>query len=617
MNLEPAAGVMSTYQKIFALLTLKERHRGYLILVMILVMAILDTIGVASIMPFMSVLGNPNVVETNRWLNMAYTKLGFADPKSFLFFLGLVVFFALVVSIAFKALTQYALLRFTHMRNYSLSCRLFQGYLGRPYTWFLNRHSADLGKSVLSEVQQVIANVLIPAMQLLAHGAVALFLITLLIAVDPILALIMAFILCGAYFLIYMTIRKYLSRIGTDRVAANKERFQVAQEALGGIKEVKIFGREAAFFSRFTGPARRFAKHQANSQVASQMPRYLLEIVAFGGILMIALYLFRSHEQFSRVLPLLAVYAFAGYRLIPALQNVYQQLTKLRFGLPALDILHRDLMDTRDNEPAAKDRDQPALAPQTGVTLNNLHFTYPGAQTPVLKGISLHIPINSAIGLVGATGSGKTTTVDIILGLLSPQSGQLLVDGKEIIEPQPSDLSPRTLRAWQSALGYVPQQIYLSDDTVAANVAFGIPKKEIDMEAVIRAATIAELHRFVTRELPKGYETVVGDRGVRLSGGERQRVGIARALYHDPPVLVLDEATSSLDNVTEKYVIQAIKRMKGKRTIILIAHRLTTVRECDAIVLLDHGEIKAQGAYDDLVANNEQFRNMAAGVGTS
>lgn len=569
----------------------------------------------------MSVLGNPNVVETNRWLNMAYTRLGFTEPKSFLFFLGLVVFFTLVLSIVFKALTQYALLRFTHMRNYSLSCRLFQGYLGRPYTWFLNRHSADLGKSVLSEVQQVIANVLIPAMQLLAHGTVALFLIILLIAVDPILALIMALILCGAYFLIYMTIRKYLSRIGTDRVAANQERFQVAQEALGGIKEVKIFGREAAFFSRFTGPARRFAKHQANSQVASQMPRYLLEIVAFGGILMIALYLFRSHEQFSRVLPLLAVYAFAGYRLIPALQNVYQQLTKLRFGLPALDILYSDLMEIRSNEPVIKDPDQPALAPQTAVTLNNIHFTYPGAQTPVLKGISLHIPVNSAIGLVGATGSGKTTTVDIILGLLSPQSGQLLVDGKPIFHnpDQPSAARPnqQSLRSWQRALGYVPQHIYLSDDTVAANIAFGIPPKEIDMEAVIRAATIAELHRFVTRELPKGYETVVGERGVRLSGGERQRVGIARALYHDPPVLILDEATSSLDNVTEKYVIQAIKRMKGKRTIILIAHRLTTVRDCDTIVLLDHGEIKAQGPYDDLVANNEQFRNMAAGVGTS
>ncbi|MCF8131388.1 MAG: ABC transporter ATP-binding protein/permease [Deltaproteobacteria bacterium] len=576
---------------------------------MILIMAVLDTVGVASIMPFMAVLGNPDVVETNRWLALAYSHLDFSDPKSFLFFLGAVVFIALVVSIAFKALTQWVMARFTHMRNYSISCRLFEGYLNRPYAWFLNHHSADLGKSVLSEVQQVIGSVIMPAMQLLVHGSVAIFLIILLVLVDPVMALIVALILGGVYAFIYMTIRRYLSRIGTDRVLANKERFQVAQEALGGIKEVKVFGREDAFFRQFTGPSFRFARHQASNQIAGQMPRYLLEMVAFGGILLLTLYFFRVYGHFSKVLPLLALYAFAGYRLVPALQQVYGQLTRLRFGLPAMDILYRDFVEIKDNKVSMEDDDQPPLVLQTSIKLNNIHFTYPGAQAPVLKGISLDISVNSAIGLVGATGSGKTTTVDIILGLLSPQSGQLLIDDNAIFNNQQS------LRSWQRAIGYVPQHIYLSDDTVAANVAFGIPSQEIDMQAVIRAATIAELHRFVTQQLPKGYETVVGERGVRLSGGERQRVGIARALYHNPPVLILDEATSSLDNVTEKYVIRAIKKMKGKRTIILIAHRLTTVRDCDTIVLLDHGEIKAQGPYDDLVAKNEQFRKMATGGG--
>jgi ATP-binding cassette, subfamily B, bacterial PglK len=340
-------------------------------------------------------------------------------------------------------------------------------------------------------------------------------------------------------------------------------------------------------------------------------------MVAFGGILLLTLYLLRSYGHFSRVLPLLALYAFAGYRLVPALQKVYQHLAKLRFGMPAMHILYRDFMEIKDNQSTIEDSDQPRLVPQASITLDKIQFTYPGAQSPVLKGISIDIPVNSAIGLVGATGSGKTTTVDIILGLLRPQAGQLLVDGKPIFNnpDQLSAISPKPLlRSWQRALGYVPQNIHLSDDTIAANIAFGIPSEEIDMEAVIRAATISELHRFVIRELHKGYETVVGERGVRLSGGELQRVGIARALYHEPSVLIMDEATASLDNVTEKYVIQAIKRMKGKHTIILIAHRLTTVRDCDTIVLLDHGEIKARGTYDDLVENNEQFRNMAAGA---
>jgi ATP-binding cassette, subfamily B, bacterial PglK len=608
---------VSTYRKILHLLTKNERRRGYLLLCMILIMAVLDTVGVASIMPLMAVLGNPEIVETNRWLALAYNRLGFSEPKSFLFFLSVVVLVALVVSITFKALTQCGLICFTHMCNYSISCRLFEGYLNRPYAWFLNHHSADMGKSVLSEVQVVVHHVVLPFMQILAQGSVAFFMCILLVFVDPVVALIVGLSIGGAYAFIYMTMRRFLSRIGKDRALANQERFQLAQEALGGIKEVKIFGREKAFFQKFSGPSLRFVKHQIKNGIAGEMPRYLLEMVAFGGILLLTLYLLRSHGHFSRILPPLVLYAFAGYRLVPALQKVYQHLAKLRFGMPAMHILYRDFMEMKDNQSTIEDSDQPRLVPQASITLDKIQFTYPGAQSPVLKGISIDIPINSAIGLVGATGSGKTTTVDIILGLLRPQSGQLLVDGKSIFNnpDQPSAISPKPLlRSWQRALGYVPQNIHLSDDTIAANIAFGIPSEEIDMEAVIRAATISELHRFVIRELHKGYETVVGERGVRLSGGELQRVGIARALYHEPSVLIMDEATASLDNVTEKYVIQAIKRMKGKHTIILIAHRLTTVHDCDTIVLLDHGEIKAQGTYDDLVGNNEQFRNMAAGV---
>jgi ATP-binding cassette, subfamily B, bacterial PglK len=603
---------MLTPGKILALLSRDERRRGYLLLLMILAMALLDTVGVASIMPFMAVLGNPAAVETNRWLSAAYERLGFTDTGEFLFFLGTAVFMALIVSIFFKALTQWALLRFTHMRNYSISCRLFEGYLNRPYTWFLSRHSADLGKSVLSEVDKVVNGVVVQAMQLIAHGTVAVFLVALLVAADPVLAAIASLALGGSYALIYVTIRRYLSGIGRDRVAANKERFQVAQEALGGIKEVKIFGREKVFFDRFTGPAYRFARHQATNQVAAQLPRYVMEIVAFGGILLVTLYLFKSHGNFGRVLPLLGLYAFAGYRLLPALQQVYQHSAKLRFNLPALDILYRDILEFREDRPEVLESGP--LAPKKSITLEGVHFTYPGAQGPVLRGLNLDIPVNTAVGLVGATGSGKTTTVDIILGLLSPGSGRLLVDGKPVVDAEnPTPDSRELLRSWQRSLGYVPQHIYLSDDTVAANIAFGIRRDEIDMDAVVRAAKTAGLHDFVTGELPAGYETMVGERGVRLSGGERQRVGIARALYDDPAVLIMDEATSSLDNVTENYVIQAIRKMKGARTIILIAHRLTTVRDCDRIILLDHGEIKAEGTYRELAAHNAGFRRLAEG----
>jgi ATP-binding cassette, subfamily B, bacterial PglK len=594
---------MSTYKKILQLLTKKERRQGYLLLVMIPVMALLDTIGVASIMPFMSVLGNPEVVEANRWLAMAYTKLGFTETDSFLFFLGLVVFTALIVSIAFKVLTQWALLRFTHMRNYSLSCRLFKGYLGCPYTWFLNRHSADMGKSILSEVTQVINNVIIPAMQFLAHGCVALFIIILLIVVYPILALSVALVLGGAYFFVYISIRQYLSRIGKDRVVANRERFQVAQEALSGIKEVKIFGRELSFFSKFARPAYRFARYQASSHVIGQIPRYLMELVAFGGILLITLYLFRSYENFNRALPLLAVYAFAGYRLLPALQTVYQQLSKLRFGLPALDGLYKDILEFQENEQSIKGPVPKPLLLQNCIALKDIDFTYPGAHIPALQGLDMVIPAKSTIGLVGTTGSGKTTTVDVMLGLLWPDKGQVLVDDTPI--------TSENVLAWQRALGYVPQHIYLADDSVAANIAFGIPPEDIDMYAVAQAAKIAELHEFVTRDLSKGYNTLVGERGVRLSGGQRQRIGIARALYHDPDVLICDEATSFLDNVTEKAVIKAMQNLGQSKTIILIAHRLTTVEDCHLIYFIERGKVRAKGTYDELIEEDISFRNMA------
>lgn len=590
------------YRKILTILTPKERRRGFLLIVMILIMALMNTIGVASIIPFMSVLGQPEIVHTNKWLNKAYTTFGFSDPKDFLFFLGILVFAALVSSVMFKALTQYALQRFTQMRNYSLSCKLFKGYLNRPYIWFLNRHSSDLVLNMLSEVNQVINGVLIPIIQLFAHSTVALFLIILLMLVDPILVIIVALVLGGTYALIYLVIRKYLSRIGKDRVLANKQRFRVVQEALGGIKELKIFHRELSFFNRFTGPARRFSNHQANSNIASVMPRFLLEIVAFGGILLISLYLLKANGSFNHALPILSVYAFAGYRLLPSLQQIYSQATRLKFGLPALKSVYKDILELSENEQSLKKDDYNPLILKHSIKLKNICFTYPGAKTAAINNLDMTIPAKSTIGLVGSTGSGKTSVADVILGLLWPQDGQLLVDGNLV--------TPANRLVWQRSLGYVPQHIYLSDDTVKANIAFGIPEDRIDMGAVIRAAKIADLHDFVISDLQKEYETSVGERGVRLSGGQIQRIGIARALYHEPDVLILDEATSALDNQTEKLVMEAIHSTDKTKTIILIAHRLNTVKDCDVIFIIENGELVGKGTYNELLENNEFFKTL-------
>ncbi len=597
---------ISTVNKLLDLLTPNERRHAFLLVGMILIMALLDVMGVASIMPFMNVVANPQMVSTNKYLAAVYGYFGFESTKNFLVLLGMVVFIALVVSNGFKALTTYILLRFTHMRNYTIGKRLVAGYLRQPYDWFLNRHSADLGKTVLSEVQAVITGALVPLMQFLAHGAVALALLGLLVVVKPILAFIVAAVLGSAYAIIYSLLRRYLGNIGEDRVRANRERFEAVQEVFGGVKDVKVSGLEGAMLGRFEGPAKRFARRQAAFQVSSQLPRFAMEIIAFGGLLSVVLYLLVVSGSLLQALPVLSVYAFACYRLMPALQQVYIQLSNMRFAGPALDALHKDF-NTLNHEDAS-DFNRCSHLPlniHQGLRLEQVGYTYPKASQPAINTITLDIPARTTVGLVGTTGSGKTTTVDIILGLLRPQCGKLLVDGIPITKDN--------VRSWQRTIGYVPQNIYLADDTVAGNIAFGLPLEKIDHAAVERAARVANLHEFVMRDMPQGYGTRVGERGVRLSGGQRQRVGIARALYHDPDVLILDEATSALDNLTERAVMEAVRNLGRRKTIILIAHRLTTVRGCDQIFVLEKGELAGQGSYDDLVETNESFRAMAHG----
>ena len=595
---------MQTLKKLLALLTPPERKRAGVLMSMILVMAFLDMLGVASIMPFMAVVANPELVETNAILKTAYAvsgNFGINTTEEFLFLLGMLVFVLLVASLAFKALTTYAQLRFALMREYSIGKRLVEGYLHQPYSWFLSRHSADLGKTILSEVGTVIGGGFTPMMSFISQGAIATALLTLLIFIDPKLALIVGLTLAAAYALIFKASRGLLNRMGTERVTANQARFTAVSEAFGASKEVKVGGLEQAYIDRFSDPARTYARHQAMAQVISQLPRFALEAIAFGGMLLLVLYLMAQSGSFASALPTIALYAFAGYRLMPALQQIYGAVTALRFARPALDALHADLMSL---QPAHPNPSQDVIALKQAIALNQIQYRYPNAPQSALKSLSLTIPAKSTVGLVGTTGSGKTTTVDLILGLLEAQEGALAVDGQVITE--------YNRRAWQRAIGYVPQQIYLADDTVAANIAFGVNAKDVDQATVERAAKIANLHEFVINELPQQYQTTVGERGVRLSGGQRQRIGIARALYHNPQVLILDEATSALDNLTEQAVMEAVHNLGHEITIILIAHRLSTVKACDTIFLLERGELKAQGTFDELTHANERFRTMAS-----
>ena len=593
---------MQTFKKLLFLLTPLERKRAGLLLIMILIMSLLDMAGVASILPFMAVLTNPGLIETNFILNSMFKAssiFGVENNKQFIFALGALVFSLLIISLTFKALTSYAQVRFVQMREYTIGKRLIESYLHQPYSWFLSRHSADLGKTILSEVQQLISDGMTPLMELIAKGMVTITLITLLIIVDPILTLIVGLSLSTAYLIIFYFVSKYLNQSGSKRLINNQLRFTTVNEAFGAAKEVKIGGLEQAYIKRFSNAAQIYARVQASQRVIAQLPRFILEGIAFGGILLMILYSMSQTGNFNSALPIISLYVFAGYRLMPAVQQIYEAFTQLTFIAPSLDKLYDDLKNLK---PFNENQDQDILPFNKSITLKNIHYNYPNASRTILKDISLNISAKSTVGLVGATGSGKTTTVDIILGLLEPQKGTLEIDGK-IIRKQNS-------RSWQRSIGYVPQQIFLADDTIAANIAFGLEPKEINQEAVEKASKIANLHEFVIDELPRKYQTTIGERGVRLSGGQRQRIGIARALYHNPKVIIFDEATSALDNQTEQSIMGSINNLGNKITVIIIAHRLTTVRACNTIFLLERGELKGKGNFEDLRKDNEKFQAM-------
>lgn len=581
------------------LLTPSERKSAYLLVIMILIMAILEMIGVASILPFMAVITNPEIIESNVFLDKFFeiSKIyGVKNKQEFLILLGVLVFILLITSLTFKTITTYAQVRFSNKFECSIGKRLMEGYLYHSYTWFLSRNSADLGKTILSEIEKVVTR-LNSFMSLIAHSLVAILIVILLVVVDLKITIIVSIFFSVTYGLIYKFARNYLGRIGIETFKSNKLRFLAVSEAFSASKEVKVSGLEENYIKRFSDPANTFARLQSIASVIGKLPRFALEAIAFGGILLAVLYhLIAKKGNFSDAVPIISLYVFAGYRLMPALQGIYSCLTMITFAKSSIDSI---ICEFKNFRPINLNQHDGIIPFDKEIILKNIYYNYPNSEQPALKNISIDIPAKTIVGIVGATGSGKTTLVDIILGLLEPQKGTLEVDEQVITK--------NNCRSWQRSIGYVPQNIYLTDDTISANIAFGTDLENINQKNIEKASKIANLHEFVINELPKKYKTTVGERGIRLSGGQRQRIGIARALYRNPKLLILDEATSALDHQTEQVVMSAISKLKRNITIVLIAHRLDTVKHCDIIFKIDRSKVVSSGTYNELINENKSF----------
>lgn len=603
--------MLTIFRKLFVIMTPAEQKRFWILIVVTFVMTLFEAASIFSILPFLQLLADNSIVETNAAMAWVYQKFGFANVKEFQIWVGVTVFIVTILGLVMKVLTVWITMRFALMRSYSLSSRLLSGYLGQPYEWLLSRHSADLGNAILSEVDQVVNLALLPAMRLIPESFLVIILITTLCVMEPSIALGGAALIGGSYGLIFVMVRRRLSSIGRIRLTHNKARFHVVQEAAGGLRELKVMGLEAGFIKRFRTSAYKMAQVQTTAQAISTLPRYALEGVTFGGMIILILVLLQRGDGDIRALvPTLGLIAAIGLRLIPAVQQVYGRLTSLRNAEPTLNRIHDDMttIGQRTSErkrKAADERSEP-FALKDRLSIRDVHYAYPNTEGATLRGVSLDIEAKTTVGIVGGTGAGKTTLVDVILALLEPSEGQLLIDGQPLVST--------SHRAWQSTLGYVPQTIFLGDGTVAENIAFGRTGDEVDMVAVEAAAKAAALHDFIQNELPLGYDTPVGERGTRLSGGQRQRVGIARALYTNPSTLIFDEATSALDTLTEAAVIEAVLNLSNQKTVIMIAHRLSTIRDCDQIILMENGQVAATGTFDELLEKSEQFRLMANGV---
>jgi len=565
---------------------LGEAHRriALRLLVLMLVGVLFEMLGVSLVIPVISVMTRQDFLgggQISAQFALWSARFG---PDSVAVVVVSVLAFIYIFKNAYLAVLSQMQARFAYDVQADVSHRLFVHYLAQPYIFHVEHNSAELIRNVTTEANFFASHALMPGMLLLAESMVLLGLGGVLLWMEPVGTLLVAVFVGGASVAFHLFARAKTAEWGSERQRQEGLRLQHLQQGLGGVKDVKLFGRESSFVNAFD-------RHNvANSYAAArqaglqQLPRLWLETLAVCAVaLLVVLEALRGHSAID-ALPTVGLFAAAAFRLMPSMNRVLTALQNLRYGQVVTDMVARELVATPVMKLNGNEREK-SLPFSTEIGLRKASYRYPSAAYSSITEVSLRVAKGETVGIVGSSGAGKSTVVDVLLGLLEPQEGRLEVDGADVANSLP---------AWRRCIGYVPQTIYLTDDTLRANVAFGVPPEQVDEAAVWRAVRLAQLEAFVTAS-PAGLDCAIGERGVRLSGGQRQRIGIARALYHDPDVLVLDEATSALDVDTEREVMNAIRAMHGVKTIIVVAHRLSTVEHCDRIYRLDAGRVVAEG----------------------
>ncbi len=593
--------MLRTLARLLTLMSTGERRRLAGLALLALVNSLMESIGVGALLPFIGLIADPSLIQSQPLLAGLSRLTGCNDAGTFLQMIGM----GIIGLILIKNVSQFLIVklrtRFVYRQQALLSVRMMAGYMRAPWWWRLRRNSADLSNAIRLYPDTVLGVVTNSAMEIIAELMVLLALCILLTIAAPMVMAVLGVLIAALAFTFHRYFPPRMGKLGLQFANQNAASQRRIQEGLGAAKEVRLLGRESYFIDRFAEVAHARGLNQSEQEVMRGLPRQVLELVLAAGLVVAALVLLAQGHSSTFVVSVLGLFAATSFRLVPSFNRLLAATNNLQYGMPMVVATLEEidaLAALERQKPPHRAAAQPTLGRE--LVFEGVTFQYSGTDTPQLAEVSLAIRRGQSVGLVGASGAGKSTLVDLALGLLDPSEGRILADGLPIAANH---------RAWQDRIGYVPQTIYLTDDTLRRNVAFGLTDKQIDEERLRAALAQAQLEQLVA-SLPQGVDTIVGEMGGRLSGGQRQRIGIARALYNDPDLLIMDEATSALDSATEKEIGDALDALHGRKTILLVAHRLSTVRHCDRIFLFDQGRLRGAGTFDELVTNNAAFRRM-------
>ena len=594
--------MIKTIIEFFSLLTSSQRRRFYTLQILVVIMTFAEVASIFSITPFMAIVGDPSILEKEGFLGMLYIRSNLGEPYQFIFYFGLIVLVILIISALISIFITWRLAMFATKIGVEIGDRLYSHYLNRDWLFHTMTSSSNLTKKISSETTRITDTFLLPLMYMNARLFLTLFVFLILLVYDPIVSIICLIVFSVAYIVIIKLARTRLEINSKNISAMFLERFKLMSEGFGGIKEVLLLGKSSEFKKRFTKAGDKLAYSQGVNKAIALIPRYFMELLGFASMVLLVIYLItNSKSDLGLILPILSIYGIAGVKLLPALQQIYSSITTIRGNLSAYESIREDLININMEVAQKVEDNKQVWSKHNEISLKNITFNYPGKKSFALKDVSLTIKANTTVGFVGTSGSGKSTLIDVIIGLIKPQQGEIIIDRIPLIK--------QNLRTWQNKIGIVPQAIFLTEGTIAENVAFGIPHDLIKHEQVKKVLKLAHLEEWVLG-LDNGVHSKVGERGIKLSGGQKQRIGIARALYYEADVLVFDEATSALDGITEKAIMRAINDFTGKKTLIMIAHRLTTVQKCDQIFMMNKGSIVDKGTYQQLLEKNLQFKKM-------